>query len=149
MELIIVILLLVVAYFVGTAIEKSHFAKIKQREIELLQFPYVSFETNVIDKTRKIKNIELVSGEIAIGADYFKEYISSIKSFFGGRLSSYEPILDRARREAMLRMRERALGADIIVNVRLDTANLNAISNVKQPARLSIFAYGTAITYEK
>ena len=44
---------------------------------------------------------------------------------FGGRVSAYETLVDRARREAILRMKEEAKGADIILNMRLETSSIS------------------------
>ena len=58
--------------------------------------------------------------------------------------------MKRARREAVLRMREKAKNADIIVNLRLETAMLNTEdNNNNQLPKVSVIAYGTAITYER
>ena len=50
----------------------------------------------------------------------------------GGRLRSYEPLLDRARREALLRLKEEAAlrGYHAVCGVRLETSRLaNANGN--------------------
>ncbi len=66
----------------------------------------------------------------------------------GGRLTPYESIMDRARREAILRMREKVQNADIIVNVRIESCMLNENISGCLP-QCAIIAYGTAITYDK
>ena len=43
----------------------------------------------------------LVAGSVVISEDYFKRIVSSLQSLFGGRLRSYESLVDRARREAV------------------------------------------------
>jgi uncharacterized protein YbjQ (UPF0145 family) len=149
MELLIFFTLVAVACITGGIIERSHFRHIKKREIELLERPYISFENNAVDTSRRVAQTRLVSGNIAIGGDYFKNVIAGLKSVFGGRIGAYEPLLDRARREALLRMRESAPGSDIIINVRIDSVNLNSVNAHKAPPRLSVLAYGTAVTYEK
>ncbi|MDR1123084.1 MAG: YbjQ family protein [Elusimicrobiota bacterium] len=149
MDLLILLALFAVACITGGIIERSHFRHIKKREIELLDRPYISFENNSVDPSRKVAQTRLVSGNIAIGGDYFKNVIAGLKSFFGGRIGAYEPLLDRARREALLRMRESAPDSDIIINVRIDSVNLNSANARKAPPRISVFAYGTAVTYEK
>ncbi len=57
-------------------------------------------------------------------------------------------ILDRSRREAILRMKEEARGMDIIINLRITTSSIskgakNTIGSIET------LAYGTAITYSR
>ena len=118
------ILILVIAYFIGSWIEKKHFRNIREREAKVLGFPVVSFDTMPDDWTAN--SSQLVSGSIVISLDYFKRVIAGLKGLVGGRITTYEPLLERARREAILRMTEEAQqqGYDAIFNVRLETSRL-------------------------
>ena len=74
--------------------------------------------------------------------------IPLFEDLIGGRIKTYEPLLDRARREAVLRMTEEAqrLGYDAVINVRLETSRLaNARSNGQGIAGVEMLAFGTAI----
>ena len=108
---------------------------------------YINFNKNIKSK-RKIKHIELVSGNVVLGCDAFKSFVESLKSFFGGNIASLESVLDRGRREALLRMREKAylLGAHIVTNVKIETIVLDPLGTEKG-AKVSVMAYGTAIKY--
>ena len=150
LDIIIIITALVVTYCTGSAIEKKHFKKIKQREIALIKKPIISFGAKKWSTKKKIASIKMVTGEVVIAGDYFKSFVAGIKNMFGGRLTTYESILDRARREALLRMREHAKGANIIVNARIETVMLNQIQAEKNmPPQCAVIAYGTAVTYAK
>jgi uncharacterized protein YbjQ (UPF0145 family) len=73
---------------------------------------------------------------------------ASVKSLFGGNLRSYETLLERGRREAIVRMKENArrLGAARIVNVRLETASLSEQWSGRRPMFSAEFiAYGSAL----
>lgn len=149
LDLIIIITFLAITYLTGRYIEKNHYKKIKQREIALIRKPIISFGAKRWTTERKIKDIKMVTGEAVIAGDYFKAFTAGIKQKFGGNLSTYESVIDRARREALIRMREKATKADIIVNVRLESILLN--QNYIQyniPPQCAIIAYGTAVTYE-
>ena len=71
-----------------------------------------------------------------------------MKNLFGGNVPSFEAVLDRGRREALLRLREKALaqGANLVINVKLDSISLNPIESQADPL-VSICAYGTAVKY--
>ena len=148
MDLLLLILILIITYITGSLIERAHFNKVKKREIALLRQPVVTFGTKNYKINRPIKKIELVHGEAVIAGDYFKNFVAGIKNIFGGRLTSLESIMDRARREAILRMKEQAQGANIVVNVRIETSMLNHVERKNSVPKCAVYAYGTAITYE-
>ena len=148
MDLLLIIFLIIMTYITGSVIEKRHFKKIIKREKALIKKPIVSYGKRFTGKNKKIKKVELVTGEVVISGDYFKNFAAGLKNFFGGRLTSFESILDRGRREAVLRMREKAKGASIIVNTRIESVMLNNFYNQSVP-QCAIIAYGTAITYER
>ena len=149
-DLLLIIVILGVTYATGSIIEKNHFKKIRQREIALVKKPVVTFGKK-LTTSKKIKNVELVTGEAAISGDYFKTFVSAFRNFFGGRMVSFESLMDRARREAILRMREKAKNANIIVNTRLESTMLNNCDDTSnnQLPQVAVIAYGTAITYER
>lgn len=143
------LIVLMVAYFIGSSIEKKHFAKIREREDDLHGFPVVSFDTMPDDWT--VSSSDLVSGSIVISLDYFKRVIAGLRGLIGGRIKTYEPLLERARREALLRMAEsaRAQGFDAIFNVRLETSRLaNATRDGKGTAGVEMLAFGTAVKFK-
>ena len=79
---------------------------------------------------------------MVISHDYFKFVIANIQNFFGGRLTSYESIVERARREAIVRLKLEAekMGANDIMGLRLSTTELGM-----QGGMVEVFAYGTAV----
>ena len=142
------ILILVIAYFIGSWIEKKHFKSIRDREAKAHGFPVVSFDTMPDDW--KVDSSHMVTGSIVISLDYFKRVIATLKGLVGGRIKTYEPLLERARREAILRMTEeaQAQGYDAIFNVRLETSRLaNARRDGKGIAGVEMLAFGTAVKF--
>ncbi len=96
-----------------------------------------------------VESCELVMGNVVISQDYFKRFAASIKGIFGGNIRVFEPLLERARREALMRMKgvAHARGYDTIINVRIETATLaSARGNGKGTAGVEILAFGTAIS---
>ncbi len=140
------LLVLMTAYFIGSVIEKRHFASIHEREDNVQGFPVVSFDTMPDDWNAS--SSDLVTGSIVISLDYFKRVIAGLRGLVGGRIKTYEPLLERARREALLRMTEsaREQGFDAIFNVRLETSRLaNASRDGKGTAGVEMLAFGTAV----
>ena len=96
-----------------------------------------------------VESCELVMGNVVISQDYFKRFAASIKGIFGGNVRVLEPLLERARREALIRMKgvAHARGYDTIINVRIETAPLaSSRGNGKGTAGVEILAFGTAIS---
>jgi uncharacterized protein YbjQ (UPF0145 family) len=140
------VLLLLSAYLIGTLIERRHFKSIRQREQEYGPMPVVSFDT--MPEEWQASAATLVTGSIVVSLDYFKRVIAGLRALVGGRVKTYEPLLDRARREALLRMIEdaRSQGFDAVFNVRLQTSRLaNSWGEGSSTAGVEMLAFGTAV----
>ena len=98
-QLGIVLILLLLGYFIGSRNEKRHYLSIRKREKELLHLPAVNFET--LPDGKKVSSMEMVSGSTVVSVDYFK-IRAGIKTLFGGRLDTYESLVDRARARGRL-----------------------------------------------
>ena len=139
--------LVLLAYFLGSHLESNHQKDIRQREaatkdMVVINFPRFPFEV-------EIEGADLVMGSVVVSHDYFKRFLAQLRIIVGGRIKSYEPLLDRARREAVLRMKEQALarGYHIVVNIRLETSRLaNSQRGGNGTAGVEMLAYGTALT---
>ncbi|MEM9384302.1 MAG: heavy metal-binding domain-containing protein [Pseudomonadota bacterium] len=140
------LILLVLAFLVGSTIERRHFARLREREGALVGFPVVNFAT--LPAGWEVVRSDLKSASIVVSLDYFKRVIAGLRAIVGGRVKTYEPLLDRARREAVLRMVEQARdsGFDAVINVRLQTSRLvSTAGNGEQTAGVEVLAFGTAI----
>lgn len=129
----------------GTFIERRHYRAIEEREQAWEHLP----TTSVRDcyQTEEVDESVFVWGECVIAMDYFKLVYSSLRSVFGGQLGSCESLLDRARREATLRMKEQCDGFDMIVNTRVDSAPLGK-ERQRAARSIDVCVYGTAIKFK-
>ena len=149
-NLIIFLGLLLLGYISGSWAEKRHYRSIQQREKELLKMAVVTAEGSF--PPGKVRNSELVIGSAVISIDYFKRLLAVLRNIFGGRVKSYESLVDRARREAILRMKEaaRKQGASMVINMRLETSTIGRSANQKkQIGSVEAIAYGTAVTLNR
>ena len=129
----------------GRANEKAHLKRLRAEEEEMSHIKVLSIKTL---PPNLAQGGALVQGNVVIAVDYFKVIMSTIRMIFGGRLNSYETLLDRARREAIVRMQKDAesLGADAIYNARVEFSAVG-----QQPQKIGgaeLLAYGTAVRYE-
>ena len=140
--------LITLGYLAGTFAERYHYRSIRLREKMFLNLPAVNIKT-VNFPNDMITSAELVYGSAVISIDYFKRFTASLRNIFGGTVKSYESLVDRARREALLRMKEMAGNSQIIINVRIETSTIGRNANKKGVGCLEAIAYGTALTVGK
>ena len=140
------LMLLAVGYLTGTAFERGHYRSIRLRERRWRRIPTLTFRRPL--PQWQVQDTALVMGSVVISLDYFKRFLAGLRALVGGRVKSYESLLDRARREAMLRMKEsaRERGFDAVVNVRLETSRLaSSTRRGKGTAGVEILAFGTGL----
>jgi len=53
-----------------------------------------------------------VQGNVVMSIDYFRFFLGSWRNMLGGKVSTFQINLERGRREAIIRMRQMAEGAD-------------------------------------
>ncbi|GAB1258848.1 YbjQ family protein [Aurantivibrio plasticivorans] len=143
-DLIFFLTLLSLGYFFGRIAEKRHFRSIIQREQQLRHI--LTFAKRYPLNATEPTQVALVSGNVVISLDYFKRIVAGLRSIVGGRVKAYETLVERARREAILRMKEEAqrLGAQAVINVKLETASIYK-GQQQQVGSVEVYAYGTAL----
>ena len=138
--------LLALGYVAGTLAEQSHYKSIRVRELRLRRMPTTNLRRP--PPHWRVEKVALVAGSTVVSVDYFKRFLAQLRGFVGGRVRSYESLLDRARREAVLRMKEEAAkgGFDAVINVRLESSNIAApLRNDRGTAGVEMIAFGTAL----
>jgi uncharacterized protein YbjQ (UPF0145 family) len=142
-DIAVFITLVVIGYVVGRILEARHYRSIRAREQELRDvMVFASRFPPTLEPLRQ----DLVAGSVVVSTDYFKRVVAGLQSIVGGRLKTYESLLDRARREAILRMKAeaRGLGSTMIVNVKFQAFSIPG----RKPGSLvgvEMLAYGTAL----
>lgn len=138
--------LVALGYFAGSINEKRHYRSIEERENLYLSLPAISLKQG-FDESR-VGHVWLVSANVVVSLDYFKRFLAALRNIIGGRVTAYETLVDRARREALLRLKERAEGADIIVNLRIETSCIGRSADQRRSiGSIEALAYGTALSY--
>ena len=146
LSLVITPIVLLGAWISGGILERRHLKKLLLLEGGSRDVLAVTIEDLPADW--HVESCELVMGNVVISQDYFKRFAASLKGVFGGNIRVLEPLMERARREALLRMKgvAHARGYNTIVNVRMETATLaSARRDGKGTAGVEVLAFGTAI----
>ena len=143
-QLVSLLFFLTVGFVSGSLVERRHYRSIRKREAEYQDLIVVSSKT--LPNWSQPPKTELVTGSVVISVDYFKRFIAALRKLFGGRLHTYESLIDRGRREALLRAQEaaRKKGATMIFNLRLETSSISK-GNGRAIGSVEVLAYGTAI----
>lgn len=141
-ELILFIGVTATGFISGRIIEKRHLARLLKDEAEV---QHIGWRSTGLKESFENKESKLVYTSVVIGQDAFKALVSGLTNTFGGRMSAYESLMERARREAILRLRKQAhaFGAQEIINMRLDACSVSP--DPQKSGAFEIVAYGTAI----
>ena len=86
----------------------------------------------------------IVTGEVIVGANIFKDLFASVRDIVGGRSGAYESTLRDARKTALdeAAAEARALGADAVIGIDLDYEVLGSGGSM-----LMVTASGTAVKF--
>jgi uncharacterized protein YbjQ (UPF0145 family) len=146
--LVFVLFMLGLGFFVGGATERAHFNRLDRREAEQSDFFVTQLKT-FPGIASDGPPPQAFFGEAIIASDYLKNFIGGLRKFFGGEMGSYQKLLERARREALLRIIEeaRASGYNAMCNVRFESADIggnNTTAGNKAAVMAPIMVAGTA-----
>ena len=140
-------ILLFIGFLFGKLAEKRHYESIHEREARLLNKPVLAGK--ILEESLPVMSSRLTVGSVVISVDYYKQFLMSFRQIFGGRINSYASLLDRGRREAILRMKENSPGADLFLNCRLQTSSIFSGRRNRQGGSVEVIAYSTAIRFAR
>ncbi|UNU73703.1 YbjQ family protein [Moraxella nasovis] len=140
LQIVIAVVLFFVGWYFGRANEHKHLAKLDEDE-KLLAHIIISNERFYMPITQT--DGQLVMGSVSVAQDRFKLVFADFLSLFGRNLTVYENLLERARREAVVRMKRLAQshGYNQIYGIRIETSSIDA-------GGVEVLAYGTAVMSE-
>jgi uncharacterized protein YbjQ (UPF0145 family) len=144
-QYVVPVLLILIGFMTGRRIEHNHWKYLAKSEknlahIEVTQHPISNDQLSV----QTLKNSYLVAGNAVIAEDAFKSFIAKLRKLFGGELHGYQALLQRARRQAIIRMQHEAAanGAQKIINVRFASTDISSSNRVC----VEVMVYGTAVS---
>ncbi|HVR74686.1 MAG TPA: heavy metal-binding domain-containing protein [Planctomycetota bacterium] len=143
------LLLLAVGLFSGRITEGRHYRSLKEREAQLRGLILTNLRNMPLPGP--VSGSRFVSGQVVISTDYFKSICAALRSLVGGNVRSFETLLERGRREAILRLAEQALasGASLVLNVRFETMPIYRSGQGRRGGitGVEVVAYGTALRF--
>ena len=99
-QIVIFAILFSVGFGFGRYNERKHLQYLDEQEQRLA---YIR-----VNNSRFIESTfpgHMISSNVVISHDYFKYAIANVQNMLGGRLTSYESVVERARREAIVRLK--------------------------------------------
>ena len=102
----------------------------------------ISTTTNSIEGLPVQKYYGIVTGEVIVGANIFRDLFAIVRDIVGGRSGSYEDVLARARKQALEEMEAQAaaLGGNAVIGVDIDYEVLGSNGSM-----LMVSCSGTAV----
>ncbi len=136
----------------GVWIERIHFRALEREERELSDMTVSDLKT--LPTNWKVTKTFFVCENVVVSNDYLKRLFWTFRKIVGGRSNGFTRLVERARREATIRMMRRAreFGANVVWNVRFETTivytNSSGGGDGRNGAGVEVFAYGTAFRVE-
>lgn len=138
------LLILAVAFFAGNVSASRHEKSLLERQETVAHIH--TTDLNRFSQPDPTIQANLFTAEVTLGIDHFRGFLGRLKNIFGGQIRSYQKTLDRARREALMRVIEQAhfAGYNAVANLRLEFVDISGKANrVKRASMVTIIAYGT------
>lgn len=141
MEFLIFLVVVFLGLFFGKRAEKKHYTSIQERELKYKKIIVLS-DKDLKSVKNGIEEWALIHEGTVVALDAFKKLMASFVNLFWWRMKAYESLVDRARREAVLKVKQKAfdLWCNTIINLRIET------SSISKSAKKSVWAV-EAIAY--
>lgn len=98
--------LFILGWLIGGRRERAHLRDLARREADNAHI--LRTDLRAYGPADPTAGAILVTTEVVIASDYCKAFLASLRKLIGGNLRSYETLLERARREALMRLVEQA-----------------------------------------
>lgn len=130
------LVLVAIGWYFGTRAERGH---LKSLIIDEQKYQHIQVSSERFYEPKGVNESILVVGSVVIAQDKFKQAVAAILSLFGKNLTVYETLLDRARREAVLRAKRQAddAGCRALYGLRFEMTEVQG--------GVEILAYGVAV----
>ena len=127
-------------WLIASWFERLHLRSLSAREAPL---QHIQVNTSKRHPSCEPEACTLLIGSVVVAHDYFRTLFIVIRRLIGGNIKPYERLVQRGRREALIRLKEEAdlRGVDKVINIRFGTT---AISGRFLHA-VEMVAYGTGI----
>ncbi|MDO6386396.1 MULTISPECIES: YbjQ family protein [unclassified Uliginosibacterium] len=137
------LVLVTIGYWRGRRNERAHLRSLAAEEDAVADV--LVFATRYPPPSAQVLDPLLVTGSAVIASDYFRFFVAGLRKIVGGNYRAYEQLLERGRRQAMVRLKQaaKARGAKHVFNVRITTSRISN-SRGGEATQVEVLAVGTA-----
>lgn len=130
------LVLVTTGWYFGARAERGHLKSLMADE---QKYQLIQVSSERFYEPKGINESILVVGSVVIAQDKFKQVVAAMLSLFGKNLTVYETLLDRARREVVLRAKRQAndAGCHALYGLRFEMTEVQG--------GVEILAYGVAV----
>ena len=130
------LVLIAIGWYFGARAERGH---LKSLIIDEQKYQHIQVSSERFYEPKGVNESILVVGSVVIAQDKFKQVVAAMLSLFGKNLTVYETLLDRARREVVLRAKRQAndAGCHALYGLRFEMTEVQG--------GVEILAYGVAV----
>ncbi|AXT98546.1 metal-binding protein [Moraxella catarrhalis] len=130
------LVLVTTGWYFGARAERGHLKSLMADE---QKYQHIQVSSERFYESKGINESILVVGSVVIAQDKFKQVVAAMLSLFGKNLTVYETLLDRARREVVLRAKRQAndAGCHALYGLRFEMTEVQG--------GVEILAYGVAV----
>lgn len=130
------LVLVTTGWYFGARAERGHLKSLMADE---QKYQHIQVSSERFYEPKGVNESILVVGSVVIAQDKFKQVVAAMLSLFGKNLTVYETLLDRARREVVLRAKHQAndAGCHALYGLRFEMTEVQG--------GVEILAYGVAV----
>ncbi len=145
---VIFFFLISLGLIVGSTIERKHFRDLQARETACSDVFVTQIDNFPLASPANQPPMMLIADTV-IATDYLKTFLAGLRNLFGGEMRGYGRMVERARRESLLRLVEaaKARGYNAICNVRLDMVDIGGAASSSQKKNVMAAIQATATAY--
>ncbi|MEP6342770.1 MAG: heavy metal-binding domain-containing protein [Maricaulaceae bacterium] len=134
------ILLLLIGWMFGRIKIRNHRTRLDRFETDLKQIRLHNVKYKGTNNDANM-TAHMLNASLVLSIDVFQRFLATLTQLTGGEHCNYTDLLDRGRRDALIRLKTQAknLGANDIYNIKIQSASIGAGKGIE------ILAYGTAI----
>lgn len=102
--------------------------------------------TPFVEKYSVKQYLDIVAGEVILGANFFRDFMAGITNVLGGRSGAYEASMAEAREKSKHEMQEKAqkLGANAVIGIQFHYSTIE----FDKSSMLMVGCSGTAVVIE-
>lgn len=145
MEFLIFIIIVLLGLYFWKRAEKKHYVSLLEREEKYKNIIVLSDKDIKNEKNIQSEWVLITEGTV-VAMDAFKKFTAGLINIVGGRVKAYESLVDRARKEAVLKVKQAAdeLWYNAVINLRIETSSISK-STKKTVWAVEAIAYATWI----